>query len=175
MKAWQKKKKRSKQRVIVASVKQDLDFSTPLTTKERAKIKSNKRRKRTIQAAHFRAAYHELREEDIIVPVKQIAGSRFRTIKQSEYFHRDKQRFIAQFIDRVSFVISDKDKLNKIRNALEPLDADIIDDLLRSLPAEVAAAYYGSDGNNTSDIPLFGDPQEVYDVIIGVIGGIRMV
>ena len=124
MKAWQKKKKRSKQRVIAASVKQDLDFATPLTKKEKAKINSNKRRNRKIKASQFRAAYHQLRE---------------------------------------------------IRDTLELLDADVIDDLLRSLPAEVAAAYYGSDGNNTSDIPMFGDPEEVYNVIMDVIGGVRMV
>lgn len=175
MKAWQKKKQRSKQRVIAASVKQDLDFATPLTKKETAKIKRNKRRNRKITASQFRAAYHQLREDDIIIAIKAVKAPRFRTAKQSAYFHRDKERFIAQFIDRVGFVIGDKDKLREIRDTLEQLDADVIDDLLRSLPAEVAAAYYGSDGNNTSDIPMFGDPEEVYNVIMDVIGGVRMV
>ena len=170
MKAWQKKKQRSKQRVIAASVKQDLDFATPLTKKETAKIKRNKRRNRKITASQ-----HQLREDDIIIAIKTVKAPRFRTAKQSAYFHRDKERFIAQFIDRVGFVIGDKDKLREIRDTLELLDADVIDDLLRSLPAEVAAAYYGSDGNNTSDIPMFGDPEEVYNVIMDVIGGVRMV
>lgn len=176
MKAWQKKKQRSKQRVIAAAAREDIQFKKPLTKKEIAKVKSIQRRGKQITTKKFYKAYHQLREEGITVPVRTVLPNfRIRTTKQSEYYHRDKQHFIDQFIERVGVVIGNKDKLQEIRKTLESLDADIIDDLLRSLPSEVAAAYYGSDGNNTSDIPMFGDPEEVYNVIMDVIGGVRMV